>query len=155
MGSQPIASTSSSNSSIKGEIGNMIEDFKNEMLQTLAMQTDTLHTKIKQEEVERALTIFFPRCTRRHPRNEVPLSSIEVCSICEENNSTDKCPSLPKLKVVYQGVEGVTEQLYYINQRRTLGPRLYQQGMQGTSQAYYNPNQVPSIHYWGPPAHPF
>ena len=31
-GSQPIASTSSSNSSIKGEIGNMLEDFKSEML---------------------------------------------------------------------------------------------------------------------------
>ena len=35
-GSQPMASTSSSNSSINGEIGNMLEDFKSEMLQTLA-----------------------------------------------------------------------------------------------------------------------
>ena len=31
-GSQPITSTSSSNSSIKDEIGNMLEDFKSEML---------------------------------------------------------------------------------------------------------------------------
>ena len=31
-GSQPIASTSSSNSSIKGEIGNMLEDFKSAIL---------------------------------------------------------------------------------------------------------------------------
>ena len=31
-GSQPIANTSSSNSSIKVEIGNMLEDFKSEML---------------------------------------------------------------------------------------------------------------------------
>ena len=31
-GSQPIASMFSSNSSIKGEIGNMLEDFKSEML---------------------------------------------------------------------------------------------------------------------------
>ena len=31
-GSQPIASTYSSNSSIKGEIGNMPEDFKSDML---------------------------------------------------------------------------------------------------------------------------
>ena len=36
-GSQPMASTPSSNSSIKGEIGNMLEDFKSEMLQTLAL----------------------------------------------------------------------------------------------------------------------
>lgn len=46
-GSQPIASTYSYNSSIKGEIGNMLEDFKSEMLQTLAMQMDTLHIKRK------------------------------------------------------------------------------------------------------------
>ena len=31
-GSQPISSTSSSNSSIKGENGNMLEDFKSKML---------------------------------------------------------------------------------------------------------------------------
>jgi len=79
------------------------------MLQTLAMQMDTLHIKRKQEEAERALAIFFPRCTRRHPKNEFPLNSIEVCLVCEENHSTDKCPSLPRLKVVYQGVEGVIE----------------------------------------------
>jgi len=37
-GSQPMVSTSSSNSSIKGGIGNALEDFKREMLQTLALQ---------------------------------------------------------------------------------------------------------------------
>lgn len=31
-GSQPIVSTSSSSSSLKGELGNMLEDFKSEML---------------------------------------------------------------------------------------------------------------------------
>ena len=128
-----MVSTSSSSSSIKGEIGNMLEDFKSEMLQTLAMHMDTLHIKRKQEEVERALDIFCPRCTRRHPRNECPLNSIEVCSVCEEDHPTSKCPSLPRLKGVYQGVEGATEPLYFINQRRPHGPRPFQQGMQGTS----------------------
>jgi len=87
----------------------MLEDFKSEMLQTLAMQINTLHIKRKQGEAERALAIFFPRCTRRHPRNECPLNSIEVCLVYEENHVTDKCPSLPGLKAVYQGVEGVTD----------------------------------------------
>jgi len=36
-GSQPMASPSSSTTSIKGEIGNMLEDFKSEMLQTLSL----------------------------------------------------------------------------------------------------------------------
>jgi len=114
------------------------------------MQKDTLHIKRKKEEEERALAIFLPICTRRHPRNECPLKFIEVCSVCEENHSIDNCPSLPGLKAVYQGVEGVTEQLYYINQKRPHGPRPYQQGMQGTSQAYYNPNTVTSIPSWVP-----
>ena len=131
-GSQPIASTSSSNSSLKGELGNMLEDFKSEMLQTLAMHMDTLHIKRKQEEAERALAIYCPRCTRRHPRNEFPLNSIAVCSVCEENHSTDKCLSLPELKAVYQGAEGANEEIYYINQRRPHGPRPYRQGMRGT-----------------------
>jgi len=61
----------------------MLEDSKSEMLQTLAMQMDTLHIKRKQEEAERSLAIFFPRSTRRHPRNEYPLNTIKVCSVCE------------------------------------------------------------------------
>jgi len=35
--SQPKANTPSSNSSINSEIGNMMEDFKSEMLQTLVL----------------------------------------------------------------------------------------------------------------------
>jgi hypothetical protein len=102
-GSQPIASTSSSSSSLKGELGNMLEDFKSEMLQTLAMQMDTLHIKRKQEEAERALAIFCPRCTRRHPRNECPLNSIEVCSVCEEDHSTISALPCPDLKLYTKG----------------------------------------------------
>jgi len=76
--SQPMASTSSSNSSIKGEIGNMLEEFKSEMLQTLALQLDTMNIKRKQEEEERTLAIFCPKCTKSHPRNEFPLNCIEI-----------------------------------------------------------------------------
>ena len=36
-GSQPMVSPSSSNSSIKGEIGSMLEDFKSDMIQTLSL----------------------------------------------------------------------------------------------------------------------
>ena len=104
----------------------MLEELKSEMLQTLAMQMDTLHIKRKQEEVERDLAIFCPRCTRRHPRNECRLNSIEVCSIYEEDHSTDKCPSFPRLKAVYQGAEEATEPLYFMNQRRPHGPIPYQ-----------------------------
>jgi len=60
-GSQCMASTSSSKSSIKGEIGNMMEYFKTEMLQTISLQMDTMNIKMNKEEAERALSIFCPR----------------------------------------------------------------------------------------------
>lgn len=118
------------------------------------LKMDTVNIKRKQEEVERSLAIFCPRCIRRHLGNEWPLNSIKIFSICKENHSIDKCSSLSGLKVVYQGADGVTEHLCYFNQRRPHGPRPYQEGMQGSSHAYYNPNQTIVIPSQGPPAHP-
>ena len=40
--SQALAHSSSSNTSVKSEIGNMLEEFKNEMLHTLALQMGTM-----------------------------------------------------------------------------------------------------------------
>jgi len=109
---QALSNSSSSTTSIKNEIGNMLEDFKSEILHTFSLQMDTMQIKRRQEEAKRALAIFFPKCTRRHPRNECPLNVIEVCSVCEANHSKDKFP-LTRLKVVYQGAEGGAEQLFY------------------------------------------
>ena len=67
---QTVASSYSSNTSIESETGNMLEAFKSEMLKTITLQMDTVQNKRKQEEVERALAIFCPISTRRHPRNE-------------------------------------------------------------------------------------
>lgn len=105
----------------------MLEYLKSEILKTLSLQLDTMNIKRKQEEAERALAIFCPRCTRRHPKNECQLNYIDICSVCEEIHSTDKCPSLSRLKDVYQGFQGVTEQLCYINRRIPPGPRPSQQ----------------------------
>ena len=91
---------------------------------------DMMQVKSKQEEEERVVDLFYPRCTRKHSRNECPLNVVEVCIVCEENHAIEKCHSLPGLKVVYQGGEVGPEQLCFINQRRPQGPRSYQQGMQ-------------------------
>ena len=100
------------------------------------------------------MAIFCPRCTRKHPKNECPLHSVEVCFVCEEDHPTNQCPTLPGFKAMYQGTEAPTEPLYFLNQRRPHGPRPYQQGMQGTFQAYYSPNQSAPMPSWGPPTHP-
>jgi len=138
----------------KNEFSNQMEYFKSEMRQFLSMQMDTLYIQRKKEEAKRALAIFCPRRTRKHPRNECPMHSLEVCFVCEECRPTNECPSLPGLKAAYQRDKGATEPLYYINQRRPHGPRSYQQEMQGTSETYYNPYQATSMPFWGPTAHP-
>eukprot|EP00253_Pinus_taeda_P014105 PITA_14105 len=132
----------------KHELEHQLEDLKSEVRQTIAMQLDTFRIQQKKEEAERALAIFCPRCTRRHPKNECPLHSVEVCFVCEEDHSTNQCPTLPGFKAMYQGTEAPTEPLYYLNQRRPQGSRPYQQGMQGAPQAYYNPSQSIPMPSW-------
>jgi len=129
----------------KHEFSNQMKDLKSEMRQTIAMQLDTFQIQQKKEEAERALAIFCPRCTRKHPKNECPLHSVEVCFVCEEDHPTNQCPTLPGFKAMYLGAKVATEPLYFLNQRRPHGPRPHQEGMQGTSQAYYNPNQSTHI----------
>jgi len=92
---QYFANSSSSTTSIKNEIGKMLEDIKSEMFPTFSLQMDTMKINRKEEELKRALIIFFPKCTRTNPRNECPLNVIEACSICEEKHSIEKCPYLP------------------------------------------------------------
>ena len=138
----------------KDEFANQIEDFKSDMRQFLAMQLDTLRIQKKQEEAKRALDIFCPRCTRKHPRNECPMHSLEVCFICEEYHPTDQCPSLPRIKATYLRAKGATESLCYMNQRRPHEPRSYQQELQGISETYYDPYQATFMPSWGPPTHP-
>eukprot|EP00253_Pinus_taeda_P022572 PITA_22572 len=62
----------------KHEFTNQMEDLKSEMRQTIPMQLDTFRIQQKKEEAERALAIFCPRCTRKHPKNECPLHSVEA-----------------------------------------------------------------------------
>ena len=66
---QSTTNTHSSSTSIKHEIENMLEDFKSDMLHTFSFKLDTMQVKIKQEEAQRALAIFCPIYTIKHPRN--------------------------------------------------------------------------------------
>lgn len=66
------------------------------MLHTFALKMETMKIKKKQEESERALAIFFPRCTKRRPKNECPLNVLEIYSVCEENHVIEKFPSISR-----------------------------------------------------------
>lgn len=61
-----------------------------------------MQSKMKQEEVEKELDIFFLKCQKRHPQNKCPLSNIKISALFEEQHPTNKCPSFPGLKDVYQ-----------------------------------------------------
>lgn len=90
----------------------MLEEFKTQMLYNFSLKTDTMKIKRRQEEVESALIIFFPKFTSRNPINECQLHVIKVFLVCEENHATYKRPYLVGLKDVYQREEGGAEKLF-------------------------------------------
>jgi hypothetical protein len=49
------------------ELGNLLEKFKTNILNTIIIQLDTMKIKKKQEEKNATLAIFCPRCRKRSP----------------------------------------------------------------------------------------
>ena len=52
------------------ELGNLLENFKTDILGTLSSQLDTIKVKKKQEEENPILSIFCSKCSKRHPLKE-------------------------------------------------------------------------------------
>jgi hypothetical protein len=128
----------------RSEIGNLLEDFKTEMINSFASQIDTLYIKQKQAEAEKALSIFCPKCKDKHLKRECPLNSVQICLICELDHPTDKCTSLLGVKASMKATNEEAEAIYLITQRRQWQPR--GQGMNSqfspTTINYWN-NQLP------------
>ena len=74
------------------ELGNLLENFKIDILGTLSSQIDSMNIKKKFED--EALTIFCSRCKKRHPLKICPLNFVSLCGLCVEYHETDNCPSL-------------------------------------------------------------
>ena len=96
-----IRATKSTGGITKVELGNLLENFKIDILGTISAQMDTLSIKKKFED--EALAMFCSRCKKKHPLKSCPLNSISVCGVCAENHETDDCPSLPGLQAIYRG----------------------------------------------------
>ena len=97
------------------EIGNLLEDFKIDILGTLTTQLDIMQAKQKQVEAKQNLVIFCPRCRKKHSHKECPLDMVQTCTLCTKDHATESCPSLPSLKAVYKEVEEDTEPVYLLN----------------------------------------
>jgi hypothetical protein len=97
--------TSTSGGVTKVELGNLLENFKINLLGTIGSQLDTLNIKKKKEEENPVLSIFCSKCRKRHPLRECPLDNVSVCAICMENHKIEDCPSLPGLQAIFRGRE--------------------------------------------------
>lgn len=104
------------------EIGNLLENFKTDILGTLTTQLDILQAKQKQMEAEQNLAIFYPICRKKHSHKECPLDAVQTCAICTKYHSTESYPSLPGLKEVYKEAEEDPESVHLLNQRHQWQP---------------------------------
>jgi len=113
---------SASGGAIWAEIGNLLEEFKTEMLSSFSSQIDTLQVKKKQAEAEAALAIFYSKCREKHPLRECPLEKVPICTICEKDHETQQCPALLGIKAALQPTEEEAEVVYLMTQRRQWQP---------------------------------
>ena len=84
------------------ELGNLLENFKTDILSTLNSQLDTIKAKKKQDEENIILIIFCSTCRKRHPLKECPLNTMSLCGFCTDNHQTENCPSFPKLQAIFK-----------------------------------------------------
>lgn len=68
----------------------MLEDMKNEIHHSLAMQMDTMQLKMKREEAKKGLAIIFPKCRKKHENNEYPLDRVKIYGIYSNKHATDR-----------------------------------------------------------------
>ena len=128
----------------------MLDKFKTNILGSLNDKIDTLKIQNKQKSENDALSIFCPRCRKKHALGDFPLDlkGIETYVICVENHDTKDCPSIPRHKAVF-GEEGMPNQvdpLYFIAKRPWKNPQTNQtQGFNLQQFAQYSQNN------WNPP----
>ena len=118
------------------EIGNLLENFKIEMMSSISLKIDVLKEKQKQAVEDLTLGVFCPRCRMNHPLRQCLLDKVEVCQLCELNHDTKECPLLPQVKAVMQASTPEVELAYFIAQKKPWQPR--NQGMTPDSFPFFN-----------------
>ena len=64
------------------ELGNLLENFKTDILGAMGSQLYVLQVKKRKDEEQEEMSIFFPRCRNKHLQRECQLNNISVCHIC-------------------------------------------------------------------------
>lgn len=97
-------------------MGNM----KIEIMNTVRKQIDYLKFQQNLEKEQESLSIFGPKCRKKHALRECPanMKSSNKCVICAENHATKDFPSIPGIKVVLEGEHSEPESLHDMGARR-------------------------------------
>ena len=91
------------------ELGNLLENFKTNILGAMGSQLDALQAKKRKYEEQEMMSIFYPRCRTNNPQWEFSLNKIFVCNIFMEEHPIDNFPSLQGLQAIHKsGVVGET-----------------------------------------------
>ena len=87
-------------------------------MSSISSEIDVPREKQKQVVEDLTLSVFCPKCKKKHPLKECPLDKVEVCQLCELNHDTKECASLPQVKEVLQESTPDVEPTYFIAQKR-------------------------------------
>jgi len=111
----------------RAEVGNMIDEFKTDILGSLSEQIGTLKLQNKQKNEADALAIFYPKFRKKHALRECPLDAkvVETCMICSESHETKGCPSILVLEAVFQEetIPNLAKPLCFVARRPWKGPQ--------------------------------
>ena len=123
------ATKSASPSVTRAEIGNLLEEFKTDLLSTLGTQIETLKARKRQEEEDQLMAVFCPKCRKKHALKDCPLENIQVCAFCTENHDIFHCSKVKVLHNCNVVANADMENVYYMGAKRPWQPKLAPQGM--------------------------
>ena len=117
------ATKSASTSITRAEIGNLLEEFKTDLLSTLGTQIDTLKAKKRQEEEDQMMVVFSPKCRKKHALKDCPLENIQVCAFCTKNHDIFHCSKVKVLQNSNVAANTNMENVYFMGAKRPWQPR--------------------------------
>lgn len=123
------ATKSTSTSVTRAEIGNLLVEFKIDLLSTLGTQIETLKEKKRQEEEDQIMAVFCPKCQKKHALKDYPLENIQVCAFCTENHDIFHCFKVKILQNCNVEANIDMENVYFMAAKRPWQPRPPPPGM--------------------------
>ena len=116
--------TSKNAGATRVEKGNLLENFKIDMMSSISLYLDVMIEKNKKLAKYLVLGVFFLNCIKKHSLREFPLDKVEVFVLCDLEHDTKYFPSLPKVKAVFQASTMVMDQTCFLSQKKAWPPHI-------------------------------